>query len=105
VDPSYRRFVARVGPEERGWRGSVGAEVYFDKTLVDRSPMLRAGDPPWNIDIAIPARPSRKAPRQIHLVLSDGGDGRHSDWGEWVEAGFITRKDGDHHGVVDRLKR
>ena len=93
VRSNYRRFVARVGPEERGWRGSVVAEVYFDNNLVERSPWLQAGDPPWNINIAIPPRTSRKAPRRIHLVLTDGGDGGHSDWGEWVEAGFLTRKD------------
>ena len=91
VKPTYQRFVARVGPEERGWQGSVVAQVYFDETLVEQSPLLLAGDPPWNINIVIPR--SRRAPRRIHLVLTDGGDGRHSDWGEWVEAGFITRKD------------
>ncbi len=93
LKPGYRRFVARVGPEERSWRGSVVAKVYLDGNLVDESPVLRAGDPPWNIDVAIRARPMARAPRQIRLVLTDGGDGNHSDWGEWVEAGFIIRKD------------
>lgn len=93
VKAEYRRFVARVGPEERNWRGSVVAQVYFDNTLVEQSPWMKAGDPPWNINIAIPPRPSRKAPRRIHLVLTEGGDGRHSDWGEWVDAGFVTRRE------------
>ncbi len=93
LKPGYRRFVARVGPEERSWRGSVVAKVYLDGNLVDESPLLRAGDPPWNIDVAIRARSTARVPRQIRLVLTDGGDGNHSDWGEWVEAGFMIRKD------------
>ena len=93
LKPGYRRFVARVGPEERGWQGSVLARVYLDSTLVDQSPLLRAGDPPWNIDVLLRPKPTSRAPRRIRLVLTDGGDGNHSDWGEWVEAGFVIRKE------------
>lgn len=94
LQPSYRRFVARVGPEERAsWRASVVAMVYLDDTLVDSSPLLRAGDAPWNVDLPIPAQlPSGERPRQLRLVLTDGGDGINSDCADWVDAGFVTRK-------------
>jgi hypothetical protein len=62
-------------------------------TLVEQSQVLRVGDPLWNINSAIPPRTTQKAPRRTQLVLINAGDGRHSDWGEWVDAGFITRKE------------
>jgi CubicO group peptidase (beta-lactamase class C family) len=92
--PEYARFVARVGPEERAsWRASVIAKVYLDDVLLDATPLLRAGDPPWNIDVAIPARSvSTTKPRQLRLLVTDSGDGINSDWTDWVDAGFVMRK-------------
>lgn len=88
LKPKYHRFVARVGPEERAsWRASVIAKVYLDGKLVDESPLLHAGDAPWNVDVAIS---TRKTPRQLRLVITDGGDGINSDWADWVDAGFVT---------------
>ncbi len=94
LKPSYQRFVARVGPEERAsWRASVVAKVYLDDELIAESPLLRAGDAPWNMDVALPSRPASSArPRQLRLVVTDGGDGINSDWCDWVNAGFVTRE-------------
>jgi D-alanyl-D-alanine carboxypeptidase len=93
LKPSYERFVARVGAEERaGWRASVVAKVYLDGTLVEQSPLLRAGEAPWSIDVAISRRlRSGAAPRKLRLVITDGGNGINSDRCDWVNAGFITR--------------
>ena len=93
LKPSYLRFVARVGAEERaGWRGSIVARVYLDETLMQESPLLRAGDAPWNVDVAIPRRlPSGTTPQRLRLVITDGGNGINCDWCDWVNAGFITR--------------
>ncbi len=92
LEPEYKRFVARVGPEERAsWRASVVAKVYCDQQLLDTSPLLRAGDPPWNIDVALPlSSADDNPPRQLRLVITDGGDGINSDWCDWVDAGFLT---------------
>ncbi len=94
LNPSYLRFVARVGAEERaGWRASVVAKVYLDETLVEESPLLRAGDAPWNVDVTIPRRlQSGATPRRLRLVITDGGNGINCDWCDWVNAGFMTRK-------------
>jgi CubicO group peptidase (beta-lactamase class C family) len=94
LNPSYQRFVARVGAEERvSWRASVVARVYLDETLAVESPLLRAGDAPWNVDVTIPGRlRSGTAPRRLRLVITDGGNGLNSDCCDWVSAGFITRK-------------
>ena len=94
LNPSYERFVARVGAEERAsWRASVVAKVYVDEVLVVESPLLRAGDAPWNVDVTIPRRlRSGATPRRLRLVITDGGNGINSDWCDWVNAGFITRK-------------
>ena len=57
------------------------------------SPLLRAGDAPWNVDVTIPRRlRSGATPRRLRLVITDGGNGINSDWCDWVNAGFITRK-------------
>jgi CubicO group peptidase (beta-lactamase class C family) len=94
LKPGYERFVARVGAEERaGWRASVVAKVYLDDTLMQESPLLRAGDAPWNVDVTIPRRLKSGTPSQrLRLVFTDGGNGINYDWCDWVNAGFITRK-------------
>jgi CubicO group peptidase (beta-lactamase class C family) len=94
LNPSYERFVARVGAEERvSWRASVVGKVYLDETLVAESPLLRAGDAPWNVDVTIPRRlRSGATPRRLRLIITDGGNSLNSDCCDWVNAGFITRK-------------
>ncbi|MBA4031459.1 MAG: hypothetical protein C0478_11310 [Planctomyces sp.] len=94
LKPEYKKFVGRVGPDDRAsWRSSIVAQVWLDGLLIQSSPLLRAGDPPWNFEIAIPAAlPGGTSPRTLRLVVTDGGDGINSDSADWVDAGFVVKR-------------
>ncbi|MDB5345058.1 MAG: penicillin-binding protein beta-lactamase class [Schlesneria sp.] len=92
IKPNYKRFVGRVGPEERGsWRASVVAEIYIDDKLIEKSPLLKAGDSTWNFNISIPRKATGNAASILHLVITDGEDGINSDSADWVDVGFVTK--------------
>ena len=90
----YKRFVAVVGldrdPRSRWGRSSVVFEVHADKLLLASSPLLKNKViTAWHFDVPVP--PGTK---NVRLVVTDGGDGKHEDYANWVEAGFKTSTEG-----------
>lgn len=92
--PLWRRFVAVAGIDAAARRGQgeasiacvVLGEVDGVRRELARSPVLRVEDlDRWHFDVALPERCAR-----LVLRIEDGGDGKHSDHADWVEAGFRT---------------
>ena len=86
----YKRFVAVVGVAQevsKEDKTSFVCEVYADKRLLARSPLLRNKTVDhWHFNVAVP--PSAK---QIRLVVTDGGrDRNQGDMANWCNAGFVT---------------
>ena len=89
LKPAYRRFVSLVGIDEmQGRTGSIRAIVEIDGKTVFTSPILRGGDTPCPVDVAIPPDS-----RQMTLVIDDAGDGIAQDMVNWAGAGIVTSKD------------
>ena len=105
LKPEHKHFVARVG------MGVPGAEliggqptsdnvvlddwafvtVLIDGRQVHRSPRLKPGEPPWNIDVEIPS-----SAKQISLYASFDQSGGKEHWEttaavvNWCNTGFLT---------------
>ena len=87
--PDFRRFVGRVGIDaKQDWHGSIKVSVYLGDRSLHESPLLRGGDAPWNVDVALPDDGGAGDP--VRLVVGDGGDGKSWDLTDWVRAGFVT---------------
>ena len=84
---NYDRFEADVGLDDSqiGGAGSVQFEVWVDDRNVYRSATLRAGDTPGKISVDI------SGGAILRLVVTDAGDGDHSDHADWAEARLRRR--------------
>ncbi len=63
-------------------RTSVHFEVYVDGALAAKSDVLRVGTPKQYISVHV------KDASELHLVMSDGGNGISNDRGVWADAKF-----------------
>lgn len=97
LKPEWNRFVARAGVDEhvlavssgsnRAMHPSVIFRVFIDGRLAGESPLMRISFEPWRFDIPIPSGSKR-----ISLAATDGGDGHYMDLANWVDAGFIAKR-------------
>lgn len=85
LEGKAERFEAKVGVDDAAGRaGSVTFEIIGDERSLWKSGVMRRGDRPKEVDIAL---------KNIHLlalVVGDAGDGITDDHADWVEARFIT---------------
>lgn len=90
VPAGARRFTAQVGVDcnydTGGMRGSVAFAVRAGDRELFHSPVLRGGAPPYPVDVAIP-----EGTKQIHLEVTDGGDGVAFDQADWADAAFLMQ--------------
>ena len=91
LKPEYKRLVGQVGIHATKPAGSITVHVMIDGRKVHQSPLLKAGDPPWNMSIDISPNPDGSRPRQISLVVEDGGDGGANDLVDWCNVGFVEK--------------
>ncbi len=84
---NYDRFEADVGVDDSqiGGAGSVQFEVWVDDRKVYQSPTLRVGDTPAKISV------DTTGGAILRLVVTDAGDGDHSDHADWAEARLRRR--------------
>ncbi len=97
VKPGYQRFVGLAGADENLISKGNGSnlakypslifKVFIDGKESATSPVMRVLSAAWRFDIEIPT-----GSRMISLVAMDAGDGSREDFGNWANAGFITRK-------------
>jgi nicotinamidase-related amidase len=93
--PEYRRFVALAGVDENmlqdengrfiAIKSSVIFRVFIDGRLAAESPVMLISQAPWRFDVEIPA-----GSRLINLSCMDAGSRSSLDYGNWVDAGFVT---------------
>ncbi len=91
--------VSLSGPAERlravigldrnvdGTPGSVRFHVVVGGTAVSSTDVIRAGDPPQDLDVSL------NGATEFDLVVDDGDDGRGWDQGDWADA-RVTLSDG-----------
>jgi hypothetical protein len=60
--------------------------LFIDGKPVAESPVMRISQEPWRFDVEIPA-----GSRLIDVVCMDAGSRNILDYGNWLDAGFITR--------------
>jgi alpha-galactosidase len=73
-------FSSLVGvDDETAGKGSVKFLVYVDGKLVAQSPLLKGGDPAYQLTASL------KGAKSLKLVTDDGGDGNSYDHADWVE--------------------
>jgi hypothetical protein len=85
IEPGYARFVAYVGIDDsQAPDGSMVARVLADDRVLDHSPLLRGGDPPWPVNVTIPPDA-----RSLRLIVTDNGDCIAHDMADWAGAGFL----------------
>jgi hypothetical protein len=65
---------------------SVIFKVFIDGKQVAESPVMRISQEPWRFDVEIPQGSYR-----INLVCMDAGTRNILDYGNWIDAGFITK--------------
>jgi alpha-galactosidase len=83
------RFAAMVGvDDERQGAGSVTFEVWVDGKQVARTPVMRGGDEPQLLSVAI------RGARRLRLVVTDGGDGIENDHADWAGALLVLAEGG-----------
>ena len=96
LKPEYKRFVARAGIDENmlvddnngrsiAIHSTVIFKVFIDGTLAAESPVMHMSQEPWRFNVAIPA-----GSRRVNLICTDAGTRNVLDYGDWVDAGFIT---------------
>jgi hypothetical protein len=95
IKPEYRRFVALAGIDENmlsenngrflAMHSSVVFRLFVDGRPLAESPVMRISQEPWRFDVELPA-----GSRFINLVCLDAGSRSLLDYGNWVDAGFIT---------------
>jgi len=66
---------------------SVQFRVFIDGQPAFESPPLKLGQEPWRFDVPIPP-----GSRQINLTVTDAGSRSILDLADWVDAGFVLRK-------------
>ena len=97
IKPEYKRFVARAGVDEHllldraggmflAMHSSVVFRLFIDGVMMAESPVMRITQEPWRFDIEIP-----KGSRRLNIVCMDAGSRNILDYGNWVDAGFITK--------------
>ena len=68
LKPEYARFVARVGIDDKQTvHGTVVVKVYARDKLLLESGVIRGGDSPWSIDVALPRDDDRRVPRKAPI--------------------------------------
>jgi hypothetical protein len=87
--PEYKRLVGQVGIHAAKSAGTVTVHVILDGRKVHQSPLLKAGDPPWNVSVEITPNPDGSRPRRIRPMVEDGGDGGANDLVDWCNVGFV----------------
>ena len=95
LKPGYKRFVAKAGIDDNllqegngslvAMHSSVVFLVYIDGKLMAESPVMRCTQEPWRFDVAIP-----EGSRRINLSCMDAGTRNAYDYGNWIDAGFVT---------------
>jgi len=92
VPEGGERFEALVGVDNNedtaGVRGSVEFAVEANGEELLRTPVLKGGAPPVPLMVRIPPNVT-----ELHLKVTDGGDGVAFDQADWAEAAFVM-KDG-----------
>jgi hypothetical protein len=92
VDRTYERFVAQVGIDDKqASHGTVVVSVFAGRQLLDRSPILRGGAPPWTINVPLRREGGLISP-QIRLVVDGTKDGIDWDLTNWIHAGFVLSR-------------
>ena len=89
LKPEYKRLVGQVGIHGQRSAGSITVHVMIDGRKVHQSPLIKAGAPPWNVGVDIGPNPDGSLPKQISLVVEDGGDGGANDLTDWCNVGFV----------------
>ena len=100
IKPEYRRFVARAGIDYNmldynngrflAMHGSVVFKLFIDGKQAAESPVMRISNEPWRFDVEIP-----KDSYRINLVCMDAGTRNILDYGNWIDAGFVTKPNSD----------
>jgi len=88
VDGRARRFQALAGMDDEvlGSPGTVIFSVYGDGELLFRSDVVRPGDPPVKIDVAL------DRVGEVLLLVGSALDSINYDHADWVNARFLMRK-------------
>jgi hypothetical protein len=96
IKPEYKRFVALAGIDENmledvngryvAMHGSVVFKLLIDGKQMAESPVMRISQEPWRFEVEIP-----QGSRRINLVCMDAGSRNLLDYGNWIDAGFITQ--------------
>lgn len=96
LKPEWKRFTALAGIDDNMIKKELGRniamypkivfQVYIDGKMVAESPFMRISQKAWRFDVSIPA-----GSRQIVLVCDDKGDRNSYNFGNWVDAGFLTK--------------
>jgi nicotinamidase-related amidase len=96
IKPEYKRFVALAGIDENmleqdngrfiAINSSVVFRVFIDGKMAAESPVMLISQEPWRFDVEIP-----KGSRRVNLVCMDAGSRDILDYGNWVDAGFISK--------------
>ncbi len=96
LKPEFDRFVAQVGIDDQQMgHGTVVVKVYAGSKLLLESGVIRGGDSPWSIDVALPKDDGARPPHRLRLVVNGTPDGIDGDLTDWIHAGFILRRPGD----------
>ena len=95
LKPEYDRFVAQVGIDDKQMgHGTIVVKVYAGSKLLLESGIIRGGDSPWSIDVALPRDDGGTAPSRLRLVVNGTPDGIDWDLTDWIHAGFVLRRSG-----------
>jgi hypothetical protein len=96
IKPEYKRFVALAGVDENmleveygrflAIHSSVVFRLFIDGRQAAESPVMRISQEPWRFDVEIP-----HGSRHISLVCMDAGSRSILDYGNWLDAGFLTK--------------
>jgi alpha-L-fucosidase 2 len=97
IKPEYKRFVALAGIDENmlgdingrfvAMHSSVVFRLFIDGKPMAESPVMRISQEPWRFDVEIPPGSHR-----INLVCMDAGSRSLLDYGNWIDAGFISKE-------------
>jgi hypothetical protein len=97
LKPEYERFVARTGIADNMLDHELGRNlaktpavvfrVFVDGRMLAESPVMRISQEPWRFDVKLPT-----GARYINLVCMDSGSHNILNLGNWVDAGFVRKK-------------
>jgi hypothetical protein len=99
IRPDFEQFVARAGVDDELFRKdpdarfmatypSVQFRVFIDGRQAAESPVMRLGLEPWRFAVRIPEHS-----RLINLVVTDAGSRSPVDLADWVDAGFVVKRE------------